>query len=218
MTALTKEDVKELLEELRSEIKCELKQVKEEIVSELQKQIDKKFKNVHVKINEIKNTADEALKTAKYNEDQLQRVKVTIDELNDKQEQHSKENIKLCKQVDIQAVRIGTPRYRLEDQTNRDLRKTLVFKGIPEQGIESWSKSRSFQTKSWKYAMSINMKLRIYLNVSIEVLQNPGIKANETSLPDSTTGSNQNICERGILESKSEWQQWGRLCGAEIWP
>ena len=39
---------------------------------DVQKQIDKKFKNVHVKINEIKNTADEALKTAKHNEDQLQ--------------------------------------------------------------------------------------------------------------------------------------------------
>jgi hypothetical protein len=53
-------------------------------------------------------------------------------------------NTEANKLIDIQAVEMSTLRYRLEDQTNRNCRRTLIVKGLPEDGKEkTWKETKN---------------------------------------------------------------------------
>ena len=44
---------------------------------------------------------------------------------------------------DIQAIQINTLQYRQKDQTNRNCRRTLIVRGIPEVPNEKWNDTKS---------------------------------------------------------------------------
>ena len=47
------------------------------------------------------------------------------------------------KELETKTMQIATLQYRLEDQTNRGCRKTLIVKGVPEQNKESWKDTKT---------------------------------------------------------------------------
>ena len=141
--ALTKEDITKLFEELSENIITELKN---KLDKDLRHVINSKFAVIFKKIDEVRNTANEALKVAKWTEEQL----VTLKENNEKEfsDMRSKldelvaVNDKLRENVEAYNIKVHVLEKRVEDQTNRSSRKSLVFKGVPERGHETWDDTR----------------------------------------------------------------------------
>ena len=53
-------------------------------------------------------------------------------------------NRELIKEKDVSALRIHNLKWKLEHRTNRDMRNTLIFRGVPERKDEStWDKTES---------------------------------------------------------------------------
>ena len=106
--------------------------------TKLQNSIDKNTKDVNVlkgDVIEIRNSAKENTKDI---HDLATRV-YHIEEENT--------NLKgllniAIKTNDTQAVQISTLRYRLEDQTNRNCRQTLIIRGIREKPNETWKETK----------------------------------------------------------------------------
>lgn len=97
--------------------------------------IDSKFetleKSIHdnaTLINNVKLTADDALDTANKNLTTLTSLLDRVDDLE-----------RLCANQAIQLKVLDT---RQTDQTDRNSRNSLIIRGIPEQGQESWDDTR----------------------------------------------------------------------------
>ena len=71
----------------------------------------------------------------------------------------------MSKNYDILAMKAATTEVRLEDQTNRGLRKTLVIRNVKEQPHEKWADTRNIVVDSLQTATKID---RDYLYGAIE--------------------------------------------------
>ena len=62
----------------------------------------------------------------------------------------------LQQNVDLLSIKNACFERRLEDQTNRSLRKTLVIRGVPEEGEESWAETRLIAVDALVAATKLN--------------------------------------------------------------
>ena len=141
--ALDKEDATKLFNELTNTIIIELKTT---LDKDLRTVINNKFSVIFKKIDEVRCTANEALKIAKRTEDQVAKFVAanssSFDDLKSKVDALVAVNDELKIGMETQIIKFHVLEKRLEDQTNRNSRKSLVFKGIPERGHESWDDTR----------------------------------------------------------------------------
>ena len=71
----------------------------------------------------------------------------------------------LEKHNDILAIRTNVAEQRLEDQTNRSLRKTVIIRGVPEEDHEDWKETRVVGVAALQAATKMNNS---YINKGIE--------------------------------------------------
>lgn len=145
------EDVKQLLDTFRSELVAELTTIKDELLStsSIIKKFDSKFTSIFKRIDAIKNasdnaqnTANQALETAKRNEELIAKFSTDLDEIKTKNDDLEKQIIEHEKTNSTLIIKSIVLEKRLEDQVNRSCRKSLVFRGIDEQGNESWEDTK----------------------------------------------------------------------------
>ena len=109
--------------------------------------INSKFATLLKKIDEIRNTANEALKVAKWNEQQIIDIKAVNEnnsiEWRAKVDQLPAAHEELKANMASNTSNTKTLLKRVEDLTNRSSRKSLVFKGVPERSRETWDDTRN---------------------------------------------------------------------------
>ena len=147
------EDVKKLLEDLKKELQTDLKPTREQVTSinATITKFDKKFVDLFKRCDSIKATADnasksaaEALATAKLAEENIATMRTEIDELTESNKKIKDRAAEVDIELSTLQVRNAVLQHRLEDQTNRSCRKTLVFRGVQESSVdESWEDTKN---------------------------------------------------------------------------
>ena len=125
----------EIDDDLRNWLKASL----EKVENNMKLHFDDKCKTLTEKVDA--NTAETAkiLNIAQKNKEQVEKVTTELAATNVNVESHSTRIGELQKQIDVQAIHINTLQQRLESQTNRNSRKSLIIRGIPEgANEESW--------------------------------------------------------------------------------
>lgn len=134
-----------------------LKTFKEEIIEhfdegkeELSKQFEIKLEKINKKITKFQKTADDALKiandakvAANLNKVNLENLRKDFDIHVGKYDEFSKKCEHMEKELSLEKVRNNVLSVKLEDSINKNCRKTLVFKGLKEEGKEKWSDTKS---------------------------------------------------------------------------
>ena len=131
-------------EKLQSILSVALKAQKDEIIKEFKKEM----KALSTKVEQIKKTADDALKLAKQNEADIVKVSAEVESLNDKFNTLQTEHSQLQVRTAAKDQSIKNLESKLEDTTNRHLRKTLVIKGVKELDNETWKATESVLAKT----------------------------------------------------------------------
>ena len=131
-------------EKLQTILSNALKAQKDEIINEFKKEI----KALSSKVENIKKIADEALNIAKQNKADIVKVSAEVDSLNEKFNALNTEHNQLQVQSAAKDQAIKNLENKLEDTTNRHLRKTLVIKGVKELENETWSATESVLAKT----------------------------------------------------------------------
>ena len=106
--------------------KSTLDQLLKKHFSQIQKGLDDTISKLQANLDSVSLIADNAIKLAEKLEKELSRCQSSIKEL-------AKENSELKKQLNTNTKNIKQIEERIEERTNRQLRKTLVFKGIEEK-------------------------------------------------------------------------------------
>ena len=145
------DDVKSLIDELKVDLVNELSSVRSEIQinASIIKKFDSKFTAIFKKIDVIKNstesavkTAEEALKTAKFNEEAIVNINQELTQLSSKHDKAELRSNELEKINSSQSVKIQVLEKRLEDQVNRSSLKSVVVRGLKKLPNESWEDTR----------------------------------------------------------------------------
>ena len=131
-------------EKLQTILSNALKAQKDEIINEFKKEI----KALSSKVENIKKIADEALNIAKQNKADIVKVSAEVDSLNEKFNALNTEHNQLQVQSAAKDQAINNLENKLEDTTNRHLRKTLVIKGVKELENETWTATESVLAKT----------------------------------------------------------------------
>ena len=144
MSSLTKEDVITLFEELSTKL---VDNIRDSIEKNLKTLIEKKFSVIFKKIDDVRNMANGASVTAKWCEDEITNMKDThtnaLTALSTKIENITKEHDNLRNELINISSKANIAEKKLEEQINRSSRKSLVFRGIPESGRESWADTKN---------------------------------------------------------------------------
>ena len=136
-------ELKQLISNLKNELIESIKASEQNLKSHVDNKLKAIFKKIDANktaINNATKIAEQALNTAKRNEE-------TIQTLQEELEAQNTSNNELKLRIDdfdqltsVQSVRIKVLETRLEDQTNRSSRKSLVISGLPERKDEiTWS-------------------------------------------------------------------------------
>ena len=119
-----------------------------------QKSLKKNSKKITKKIKVIQKTADEDLKVAAEAKGTSLLNKTNLENLRNDFDAHKLQYDETCikletleKELSLEKIKINSLNLQLEDQVNRSSRKTLVFKGIKEDGKESWSDTKELLSK-----------------------------------------------------------------------
>ena len=147
------EDVKALLKELQTDLTTELQTIKNEVtsVSTTIKKFEKKFSDLFKRCDSIKNTAENAaktaevaLETAKRAEENIATLQEQFDKLvHESSQQSEKRAAEFEAELSTMKVRNSVLEHRLEDQTNRACRKTLIFRGVEDSATETWEDTKN---------------------------------------------------------------------------
>ena len=108
------EEIKDLLNTKFSELDTRL--------TSLEEKLDNVAKDIHLKLNAVETTAQEASTYARENREEIEGLKFRLAELNET--------------VSNQAITIYQLHIEVEDLKNRSLRKTLVLRNIKKQESE----------------------------------------------------------------------------------
>ena len=104
---------------------------------EFKKELIHDFKDIIIK--EIKGE----IVTKKAFDEEITSVKNTITQLDQRVNILEKNNKDLCKQNDVLKLKVHNLKWKLEDRTNWEMRKTLIIKGVPEVNEDSWDKTEN---------------------------------------------------------------------------
>ena len=88
-------------------------------LTSLEKKFDNVTKNIHLDLNAVETTAQEACTYARENREEIEGLKFRLAELNET--------------VSNQAIVVNQLDIEVKDLKNRSLRKTLVFRNIKKQ-------------------------------------------------------------------------------------
>ena len=72
---------------------------------------------------------------------ELNKLKATVTQLSKRVENLDKSSNELSKRNDILELKVHTHKWRTADSAARDMRKTLILKGLPEDNEDSWNKT-----------------------------------------------------------------------------
>ena len=131
-------------DKLRTILADALKAQKDELLATFKKEIN----SLKVKVEQVEKTAKEALDLAKQNELSITKVSADIKTINDDYSKLKTELDDLKTNVSTKDTTIKNLESKLEDSTNRHLRKTLVFKGVKELDNESWQMTETLLAKT----------------------------------------------------------------------
>ena len=111
--------------------------------------IDKKYNALNVlitananKVNLANAKAIEAHSLADHNRKQIETLSERIHVTEDENRKLAADFQKISSELDKQSIQLASTRYRLEDQTNRNCRRTLIVKGVKENQNESWKDTK----------------------------------------------------------------------------
>ena len=93
-------------------------------------------------IADVTNTADEAKYLANVNSDEIKLLTERVGNLETEKGELEDKVTALTQRESTQLVRINVMQKRLEDQTNRNSRTSLIIRGVPETDDESWDDTR----------------------------------------------------------------------------
>ena len=105
-------------------------------------EITKKIDQNKIAIDKISQVANEALTIARENEKALSNLTDNFSKLENENSELKKQISELNILTSMQAINIKVIQTRLEDQTNRSSRKSLVIRGVPENGEKNWDDTR----------------------------------------------------------------------------
>ena len=131
-------------DKLKAILSEHLKVQKEELIKEFKKEINA----LAVKVETIKKTADDALTLAKQNEENIKRIDAEVKLLTTQYGTLKTDNDNLKTSSDAKDLTIKSLESKLEDSTNRHMRKTLVIKGVKELDNETWKMTESVLAKT----------------------------------------------------------------------
>ena len=143
---------KSQMEELMQQFKTDfLKDLKEQIILDLKAEILQELKKDRRRVDkvesQIKQINEEVTTVITENatlQAQIADCSTKISLLENRIVKIEEENRELIKEKDVSALRIHNLKWKLEDRTNRDMRNTLIFRGVPERKDEStWDKTES---------------------------------------------------------------------------
>ena len=140
MTNVTISKLKEELDKQRIQLVADFDKRNEILKDELLKQFEQTCKLLNVSLQKALDDANEAKKMADINADEIKRIKSTVECLVDTNK--------------VQAAQISDLTNLLEERTNRQLRNTLVFKGIPEAPNEkTWEDTKSVLAEACAHSL-----------------------------------------------------------------
>ena len=131
----------ELEKRLMESIKSSENQVKDHVDTKCI-EITKKIDQNKIAIDKISQVANEALTIARENEKALSNLTDNFSKLENENSELKKQISELNILTSMQAINIKVIQTRLEDQTNRSSRKSLVIRGVPENGEKNWDDTR----------------------------------------------------------------------------
>ena len=162
--------------------------------ADMKSHFDKKFEALEHRISAVETatsvnknnistvilTANDALTVAKENVGTIAEVQTEVHHLSEFEKRAETQLANLEKTVDVLAVRSNIAEVRLEDQTNRSLRKTLIVRGVKEGPEEkSWDETREAAVNA---LVSVTKMDWDYLNKEIERVHRGKVVDNENKL------------------------------------
>ena len=210
----------ELIADLKSEIFADLvKDVKSQVLVEIKETYDKKNATIYKKIDSTKTSLSTKVNA---NETLVKDLATRVQSLEEKNLELEKDNSELHemeKELGKSLLKINVLERRLEDRTNRSMRKTLVFKGIHEGEEE----------KTWQHTEDILAEvIANTLDVSTERASGmierahrsrprSKTKGKGTFLPQYTTGKTLNLLKKvfrkhALMEKIVEYM-WNKCMG-----
>lgn len=154
------EDIKLLVDSLKTELLSEIHELRSELRDD--------FQAIRDEIVIIKKDASNALKKSIDNELEIQAINDTLQATNERIDRIDKEKVDDLNNAAAENsrlnIRIAAAEYansqlieKVEDCKNRQMRKTLIFKGVPELANESWDKTERLLAE--KIAEASNNKI-----------------------------------------------------------
>ena len=162
--------------------------------ADMKSHFDKKFEALEQRIAEVETstsvnknnistvviTANNALNEAKENTGTIAKLQTEVDHLSEFEKRAESQLAKLVETVDVLSVRSNIAEVRLEEQTNRSLRKTLVIRGVKERANEkSWEETRGVAVDA---LVSVTKMEWEYLNKEIERVHRGKVVEDEDKL------------------------------------
>ena len=149
MTNVTLQKLKEELDNQRRQLIDEFEKRNESIKIDLLASFDKIHAELSASLQSVTDEAQSAKKMAADNAGEIVRLKSTIDSLVDANK--------------VQSTEIKKMRERIEERTNRQLRNTLVVKGIPEPAHErTWNDTKQVLAESIAESLQISVPTTIF--------------------------------------------------------
>ena len=119
-------------------VETNVKEYISEECAKLQKSIDKNTRDVNL----LKGDVIEIRTSAKDNTNNIEELAARVHNVEEENNNLKSLLNTVIQTNDTQAVQISTLRYRLEDQTNRSCRQTLIIRGIREKPNETWKDTK----------------------------------------------------------------------------
>ena len=126
-------------DDLRNRLKASLQTVE----NNMKTHFDDKNQTLTDKVDADTKETAKILQIAQSNKENLEKVTFDLANTSDSLQEQTERIDELQKYVDVQAIHINTLRQRLENQTNRNSRKSVIIRGIPEMEEEkTWDDTR----------------------------------------------------------------------------
>ena len=124
-------------------IKIEFRNAVIELKKEIEGRIDEKLDTIIDKLNHTATSLEEAVALSKSNEDKIQNLDFKVETLISDHRELVQRCTALERNLALEHQKVEQLEDKLEDRTNRSLRKTLVIKGVPDKVSESWNETEN---------------------------------------------------------------------------
>ena len=167
---LTQKDIDDSIliasENIERQILLKLNDIKNDIIDEVAKLLQNNIESITARLTDVETQAANTLELAQRNETLLLSLQSLVKETNEKKihpeidgsDPHEIETI-LIDDLKKQKSMTNNLENRIEERTNRQLRKTLIIKGIPEKNNESWKDTTNLLAKTISKASNFQLMM-----------------------------------------------------------